>query len=804
MTIGGATVSSYTVNSVTQITCTTPTGSTGSASVVVTAGGLSNAANTLFTYIPPPPAVTGISPASGPTAGSTNVTLTGTYFTGATGVTIGGTAATSLIVHSATNITCTTPAGSAGTASVLVTTPGGTNVANTLYNYAALPTVTGISAARGSTSGGNVVILTGTNFTGATGVSIGGTGATGVSVNSDSQITCTTPAHSAGAVSVQVTTPGGTSATNSLFTFVLPPAVSSIAATSGTANGGTSVTITGANLAYATGVTIGGNAATSVSVASDGNSLTCTTPAAGSAGAASVLVTTPGGTNAANGLFTYLLTPPTVASITPTSGVNTGGTTLTITGTNFSGTTGVTIRGVDATNFSVANGTTITCTTPAGTLGAASVQVNGPSGTNAPNTLFTYVPPAPAVTGVSPNTGSILGGTPVTITGTSFIGGVGVAFGGVPATNVTAVSDTSITCIAPAGSLEVASLVVTTTSGSSAANDSARFTYALAVPTLAAISLNPPYLPISPNIGSSAGGTSVTITGANFTGATGVTFGGAAATHVVVIDDNTLTCITPAGSTGPTSVVVTTPNGSNTSNTTFSYVQALPTVSGVSPPIGASAGGTSVTLTGTYFTGVTSVTFGGVAATGVTVVSNTSITCTTPGGTAGTASVQVTAGAGTSAPNSLYFYVAATPADTYIYLKGGRGDGFVPLWTGLVSEEGMVGSTGTSLGTTGLEVSDPYRDIFPSSTASQSSAVEYAGFASWPIPGPGKGDNFYPDDGSTVASNAKARLSDEVQHVKPRQFARVATWLIFTSLSGLSYKFRKDQILGWGSQPRSA
>jgi len=63
------------------------------------------------------------------------VTITGTNFTGATAVTIGGAAATGMTVVSATSITATTPAGSAGTASVLVTTPNGTNAANTLYSY---------------------------------------------------------------------------------------------------------------------------------------------------------------------------------------------------------------------------------------------------------------------------------------------------------------------------------------------------------------------------------------------------------------------------------------------------------------------------------------------------------------------------------------------------------------------------------------------------------------------------------------------------------------------------------------------
>jgi hypothetical protein len=64
------------------------------------------------------------------------VTITGTNFTGATSVTVGGVACTPFIVVSATQITCTTPPGSVGTANVQVSTPGGATAANTLYTYA--------------------------------------------------------------------------------------------------------------------------------------------------------------------------------------------------------------------------------------------------------------------------------------------------------------------------------------------------------------------------------------------------------------------------------------------------------------------------------------------------------------------------------------------------------------------------------------------------------------------------------------------------------------------------------------------
>ncbi len=77
---------------------------------------------------------------------------------------------------------------------------------------------------------------------------------------------------------------------------------------------------------------------------------------------------------------------------------------------------------------------------------------------------------------------------------------------------------------------------------------------------------------INPSSGTTLGGTSVTITGAAFTGATAVTIGGLAATSVIVVNDSTITAITPADSAGPASVVVSTPNGSNSVNSLFTYV----------------------------------------------------------------------------------------------------------------------------------------------------------------------------------------------------------------------------------------
>ncbi len=98
------------------------------------------------------PTVTSISPASGPIAGGTSVTITGTGFTGATGVTIGGAPATNVIVVNATTITCTTPAGTAGARSVVVTTPVGANPANTLFSFFSPPAVVFAGSSVGGTS----------------------------------------------------------------------------------------------------------------------------------------------------------------------------------------------------------------------------------------------------------------------------------------------------------------------------------------------------------------------------------------------------------------------------------------------------------------------------------------------------------------------------------------------------------------------------------------------------------------------------------------------------------------------------
>ena len=109
---------------------------------------------------PPPvqPAVTGVSPASGPVAGGTTVTVTGSGFTGASKVAFGAVAATSFTVVSGTQITAVSPAQAAASYDITVTTAAGTSpvVSADSYTYQApvQPAVTGVSPASGPVAGG--------------------------------------------------------------------------------------------------------------------------------------------------------------------------------------------------------------------------------------------------------------------------------------------------------------------------------------------------------------------------------------------------------------------------------------------------------------------------------------------------------------------------------------------------------------------------------------------------------------------------------------------------------------------------
>ncbi len=465
------------------------------------------------------PTVASLSPNSGSTAGGTIVTITGTNFTGATEVQFGGVDAT-ITGNTGTSITVTTPAGT-NTVDVQVFAPSGNSAPTngSQYTYTA-STVTGINPVSGTSQGGTSVTITGTGFTGATAVDFGGVAATNVVVNSaGTQITVTSPAQSApgsgvdavNIVNVTVTTPQGTSAytTSDQFTYEPAPALTAFSPTTGPAAGGTSVTLTGANLSGATAVDFGpSNPATGVIINSAGTQITATSPPGASLAAVSVTVTTQYGTSNAE-TFTYGAAAPTLSGISPTSGVS--GTSVTLTGTNLSGATAVAF-GTTSVAPTSSSATSVVAVAPAASSGGAvSVTVTTPGGTSNAET-FTYNTATPVLTGINPTSGPV--GTSVTLTGTNLTGATAVDFGPSNPGTITANTATSITATAPAGSSTVG-VTVTTPGGTSGVE---AFTYT-------ALTTAPTTTTLTSSASNITTGSSVTLTATVTSSGTAVTSG---------------------------------------------------------------------------------------------------------------------------------------------------------------------------------------------------------------------------------------------------------------------------------------
>jgi hypothetical protein len=231
-------------------------------------------------------------------------------------------------------------------------------------------------------------------------------------------------------------------------------AVVTLAPTNGATAGGTGVTVSG-NPSFGTitsfTVTFGGVTASCVKFST---SLDCTAPA-GTAGNAVVSITINGVVYGATG--SYLYQDILGVSSTPLLGPSIGGTTVTVTNTN----TGFINAGANnlvcAFNGANVNAvfvstSQITCISPAGTSGtSASFQVSNNGLDFFPTTAEQFLYNDVVITSINPNSGSTLGGTTVTATGTGFLMGyTPKCMFGTSTVSATVTSTTTATCVAPA------------------------------------------------------------------------------------------------------------------------------------------------------------------------------------------------------------------------------------------------------------------------------------------------------------------------------------------------------------------
>lgn len=259
---------------------------------------------------------------------------------------------------------------------------------------------------------------------------------------------------------------------------------------------------------------------------------------------------------------------PTVTAVSPISGSTAGGTSVSVTGTGFTGATKVMFGGTPATSFVVNSSVSITATAPAATASATSVDivVTTPSGSSitspADEWTWTFSNGGFSIT-LSASTNSPTVGSNVTLTGTANQN-VGPTPYGLSLFDVTTGTEllhtstgTTISTVvnqAAASTHRYVALVCNVLGGNPQAASAPQ------VVVWGTGATSPTVTAVAPPSGSTAGGTSVGLTGTGFTGATQVYFGLFPATSFVVNSSVSITAVAPPG-TGATNISVVTANG---------------------------------------------------------------------------------------------------------------------------------------------------------------------------------------------------------------------------------------------------
>ncbi len=423
----------------------------------------------------------------------------------------------------------------------------------------------------GPTTGATVLTLSGSGFGATPAVTVGASQCV-VQTASDTSIECRAPAGSGTGLPVAVDNAGSLS--NTLPFGYDAPAITAVTPSTGPTSGGVIITIDGANFGPAGAtVTVGANACGAATTTH--TRVTCTLPAG--TGTKAVQVTT-GGQTSNSSSFTYAA--PAVSAVTPSTGPTTGGTLLTISGSNF-GASGAAISVGGATcSLTQQTQTQLICASPpgAGATNAVLVTVDGQS-SNTSN--FAYA--APALSSLSPAGGPTSGNVPLTINGSNFGAAGATVTVGAQACPPTQQSHTQVICTLPPGS---------------GTGNAVRVTVAGQASGTLPFSYNAPALSsLSPTTGPASGGIPLTIDGANF-GAAGasVTLGGAAC-PVTQQSHTQLRCTLPAG-TGANKSVIVTSGGQSSNALTFTYASSAPVATNGSKTT-AEDTATTVTLTAT-------------------------------------------------------------------------------------------------------------------------------------------------------------------------------------------------------------
>lgn len=389
------------------------------------------------------------------------------------------------------------------------------------------------------------------------------------------------------------------------------PVIAAVSPVSGATSGGFSTTISGNGFGSNGTVTIGGRSCTATSWSD--TEIECIVPEG--QGANLPLIVTNDLGESGSLFFSY--DPPRLDSILPSEIGTSGGTVLTLTGSNFGLTPSVTIAGSGCTPSAPSNHSEIRCLAPAGEGSAPEVTVEVAGQTRSRTDLLSYS--APRIDDVVPATVPTAGGTLITLAGGNFGAEPRVTVAGriCPVTGTS--TDAEITCTVPPGEGAPVAVEVTVADQSTS--------------TDGVLGYSPPTLDVvTPADLPTAGGALLTLIGSNFGLNASVTVGGqncgfdgpgSSRSH------DQLVCVGPAGE-GFNLPLVVNVAGQQASGLVISY--RPPRIDAVQATRASTAGGDTLTIIGENFGLSPSVTVGGQSCPPVEAASHSSVACALPEG----------------------------------------------------------------------------------------------------------------------------------------------------------------------------
>lgn len=488
--------------------------------------------------------ITSVAPERGSVDGDTPIVIEGTGFSADSVVFFGANEATVEFVDGRL-VGRTPPASAPGPVLVKVLDPEfeETAVLADAYEYIEPLTIDTILPTQSPTTGGVEVTLSGRGFDQFTRISFGGQSATRHTVVSSNLMRVLTPQSSTtGLVDVRATSRDATVVVPDGFTYFASLKLDTIRPASADPSGAIDVAIYGSGFEPTMTIDFGGNPGVVKSVAPSGEEATVEVPAH-PAGLVDVAVQTELGTYVAEDAF-YYADPAvfSVARVSPSQGVASGGTEVTIVGSGFNpGALSIEFDGLPAPQIIASGPTFVTVETPAHSPGMVDVTVFSDGASQTLVDAFEYVEDI-WVDSVTPDQGSADGGDVVTIAGEGFTGATLVRFGQRTTTNFTVISDTEIEVTTPSNSAGTTDVVVERSEVEARFIDGFTFTEPLEL------------FGFKPVRGSIAGNTYVTVFGQGFFDGMQLTFDGLPATTLDVLDGQTLVARTPPHPSGQVDV----------------------------------------------------------------------------------------------------------------------------------------------------------------------------------------------------------------------------------------------------------